>query len=204
MAGVTSGAKSVESKVNVTERIRLAFERYAITFDAVPPGQAPTKTIPIKISSESPNVNDNNTASSGITINCIKTPSNNRCLSVFNFLKSAKVSDTPMPNIITPSSLGMCGFIHTKPVGCQSATIVISSTMIIKYRSIRFCFAVLLLFIICTEFRKPTKFFYEGISDIKFCITALCSMWLYLLMFSPLGDLHAGQAGMSRLNVTEG
>ena len=46
--GVKMGAKSVEQRVNETDNATFPFEKKVMRFDAVPPGQLPTITIPIR------------------------------------------------------------------------------------------------------------------------------------------------------------
>ena len=46
MAGVSTGASSVETDVTATDNATLPRARKVITFEAVPPGHAPTKITP--------------------------------------------------------------------------------------------------------------------------------------------------------------
>src|SRR5699024_9184835 len=82
-----------------------------MTFEAVPPGQQPTRMTPSAISGGNASSFANANAKSGIMENCKTTPA----ITLFGCfkicLKSSKVSVIPIPNIIIPSKIEIAGAI---------------------------------------------------------------------------------------------
>ncbi len=75
-----------------------------MTFDAVPPGHAPTMITPMASSSSRRNAFASPNASSGITMNCAASPHATARFMRSTRTKSSGSSVAPMPNMTSPSS----------------------------------------------------------------------------------------------------
>ena len=74
IAGVRIGASNVETDVTATDRAVFPLARNVMTFEAVPPGHAPTRITLIAISGGNRNPLANAYARRGMTINWDSTP----------------------------------------------------------------------------------------------------------------------------------
>jgi hypothetical protein len=99
----------VEQDVMVTDNATSPFARYVMTFDAVPPGQEPTRINPAAIAGGSSKTFAMATAINGIIRNCATKPTAIGYGCSATRLKSAKIKAVPMPNMITPSPGIMSG-----------------------------------------------------------------------------------------------
>jgi len=97
------GEASVETAVRLTEKATLPFDKYVMTFDAVPPGHAPSSTMPAASMGSKPKSIEIIKPSRGIKMNCAAVPITISSGFVRIRLKSWVVSVVPMPNIMTPS-----------------------------------------------------------------------------------------------------
>lgn len=126
--GVRRGATMVETAVIPTDRARSPFERYVITFEAVPPGQHPTRITPIARSSGREKTFTRIQAIVGIMVNWARQPTSISSGLLRIMPKSAVVRVNPIPNIITPSK-GFIAFVLIWPrgAGIIKANIAVSS-----------------------------------------------------------------------------
>ena len=99
MSGVMIGAARVEHAVIVTDSATLPFARYVITFDEIPPGLAPSNTMPNINSGGSPKANEMLHPKKGITENCNTNPTKTAIGILRTRTKSATVNVAPIPNI---------------------------------------------------------------------------------------------------------
>ena len=86
----------------VTESATLAFAKYTITFEAVPPGQLATKIRPTAKKGGRSKRIAKIQPKKGITVNCKKTPKTTHFGVLSTWLKSLHWRVSPMPNIIPP------------------------------------------------------------------------------------------------------
>src|SRR5690606_2876247 len=97
------GASKVVTDVMATDKAKSPRAKKVMTFDAVPPGQQPTKITPTATSGGSASTVANTQASAGIIMNCPKTPINTVMGRRNTSAKSALDKVSPIPNIISPS-----------------------------------------------------------------------------------------------------
>ena len=102
--GVSNGAKIVDTAVNVSESARLAPEIYAITFDARPLGEQPTKMIPAAISGGKPDAMAKLTPTAGIIENWHTSPTKTPFGIFATRTKSDTLIEVPIANMINISS----------------------------------------------------------------------------------------------------
>ena len=127
--GVRIGASKVDVAVIPTDSAKSPLDRYVMTFEAVPPGQHPTRITPMASAGSSLNIRVNASASSGITVNCARQPTSTSLGRLKTTRKSAALSVRPMPNMMTPSSgLMSRGFRWPSASGNVSAATAASST----------------------------------------------------------------------------
>ncbi len=118
--GVKNTDKNVEAIVKEIDKGKWAFDRYAITFDAVPPGQQPKTTNPISNSSLKPNNFAKKKEAVGIIVNCNTNPViihlglKNTCLIWLNVIVS------PIPNITSPRKKGIYDFKLINKLGSKN------------------------------------------------------------------------------------
>lgn len=89
-----------------------------MTFDAVPPGQQPTRMTPIANSCGSAKTCVSPHANNGMTVNCVRQPMSISVGRRSMSLKSFAVSVSPMPNMMMPN-IGLITHvpIHTSEAG---------------------------------------------------------------------------------------
>src|SRR5699024_9925206 len=128
IAGVNNGANKVETVVIATDKATFPLAKNVMTFEAVPPGQQPTRMTPSAISGGNASNFANANAKSGIIENCKTTPA----ITLFGCfkicLKSSKVSVMHITNIIIPSKIERAGAIQIKALGAINARNANSST----------------------------------------------------------------------------
>src|SRR5699024_593367 len=119
-AGVKIGAKIVDTAVTATDNAVFPLAKKVMTFDAVPPGQQPTKMTPTATSAGKSKPTARPKASKGIIVYCETTPIKTLfgCFPIC--LKSSKLSVSPIPNIIIPNNKDTCGAIQLKPLGIKN------------------------------------------------------------------------------------
>ena len=109
--GVIRIAKRVEARVKVIDNATFPFARKHITFEAVPPGLQPTRTIPVISGAGRLNNFEMKKAENGIMKYWRKTPVNITFGDMNTFLKSDNVRVIPIPNITTVRS-GMIAVLN--------------------------------------------------------------------------------------------
>src|SRR5690625_717261 len=121
--GVKIGAKSVDIAVIVIDNAVFPFAKYVITFEAVQPGQQPTKITPTAISGGNLNTVARPKAIAGIIVYCTTTPNRTLFGAFTTRLKSSVVNVKPIPNIMIPSNKEICGAIQLNPFGIKNASV---------------------------------------------------------------------------------
>ena len=106
-AGVTSGASSVVHEVIVTESATSPRARKVTKFEAVPPGTQPRSIRPTAKSGGSAKALQSAKAASGMMRNCARMPTKTSLGRRKISRKSAVVSVSPMPNIMTPRRIAI-------------------------------------------------------------------------------------------------
>ena len=101
--GVKITPITVEIKVIVTEKATFKLDKYAITFDAVPPGQQETKINPTAKKSGNWKILDIAHPKKGITENWINTPRIVHRGFLNRVLKSLIFRVNPIPSIMIPN-----------------------------------------------------------------------------------------------------
>jgi len=127
--GVKNNDKNVEAIVKEIDKGKWAFDKYAITFEAVPPGQQPKTTNPISNSSLKPNNFAKEKAAIGIIVNCKKSPVINHLGFKKTCLIWSKDIVSPIPNITNPRKIGIYDFKLLNKFG---SNIEINNAVIIK------------------------------------------------------------------------
>ncbi|GAB3792129.1 hypothetical protein GCM10028868_07150 [Virgibacillus kimchii] len=122
------GAKIVDDAVILTDKGVSPLERKVMTFDAVPPGQQPTRITPTATSGGNCKPTANAKAMSGMMTNCAPTPMATSFGLLNTSLKSCVVSVNPIPNMTTPSSMDMYGAIQIKVSGEKNAIMANAKT----------------------------------------------------------------------------
>ena len=118
-AGVRIGESNVEIVVKVTDSATSARARNATTFEAVPPGQVPTRMTPTASSGGNCNARLMPHARAGMTMNCAPTPAATARGRVNTAAKSAAVSVVPIPSMMTASSQPIQGSAQRNPSGAR-------------------------------------------------------------------------------------
>ena len=101
--GVKRTPITVEIKVMLTEKATFKFDRYAITLDAVPPGQHETKINPTAKKSGSSKALEIVQPKQGINENWVNTPMIVHLGFLYKILKSLILRVNPIPSIIKPN-----------------------------------------------------------------------------------------------------
>ncbi len=120
--GVSRGASRVETVVIATERATSPLARYDTTFDAVPPGQQPTRMTPAASAGGSCSAAAISQPRNGMMAYCATTPITTGMGRLAIMAKSGAVSVSPMPNMMIPRSGLIQAASPVNAVGAASAT----------------------------------------------------------------------------------
>ena len=120
--GVSSSETRVAAAVMATEKATSPRAMKVSTLEAVPPGAVPTRIMPMASSGGRANTWHRAKASSGIQPNCTTSPSprSRGCRSTW--LKSCQCRVMPMPSMMMPSMVEICGATQEKIQGCHRAS----------------------------------------------------------------------------------